>query len=212
MNTQANNLLSQIASLQKDPAIIAGFSALVKTSETMSGQMDTQAKLMAAQVAPYGMKKTTAIGALESVYTAEFKALSANRNTVAQLRACLWMQIAGDLLVEVTPPSKDGKTAAVFKPAKDLTPKQAKVHLAVVKNDIAEQEATPEEKARKEAEAAKVKADAQAKANAMATAAAKLKADEAWAYCLADANRATLVTKLADIGYKLAKLTTAPKG
>lgn len=209
MNTQAK----PVVSIARDSAIIGEFATVTNTATTLSAKMLELAKHLAAQVSHLeSLPVSSRVGLIEATYAPEFKTLAADRNAVAQLRACVWAQIANDLLVEVTPPSKDGKTAAVFKPAKDLTPKQAKVHLAVVKNDIAEQEATPEEKARKEAEANKAKAAAQEQANAMATSAAKLKADEAWAYCLADANRATLVTKLADIGYKLAKLPGAPKG
>ena len=202
--------MSTIPSVTRNELIANLFVAATNLDASLNAKLGELANILATEVAGFDLPLASKLALLESAYKDDFKALSANRNTVASLRAALTCKVAGGMLVEVKAPSKDGKVGAVLKPADKLSVGEAKKFAAVVKADAAEAERSPEEAQRAEQLEKSMKAAAQEVSNKLATAVAQAKAEEAFAYVLHDARRATLAAKLAAIGYKLAKLTTAP--
>ena len=201
----------QVISIPRCDAVVALFAATNDLRVSLSTKMENLAIALAEQVEAIDLPVSSKVALAEATYSNEFKKLAEDKNVVAQLRACLWAKVSVDTMVEVSPPSKDGKVDAVFKRAEDLSPKQAKVTLAQLKGIIAEHEETDEEFAAREAREAKAKHDAQVAANKAATEAAAAKSEEAFAYVLQESQRPHLVSELAKIGYALVKVKTAPK-
>ena len=202
--------MSTIPSVTRNELIANLFVAATNLDASLNAKLGELANILATEVAGFDLPLASKLALLESAYKDDFKLLAVNRNTVASLRAALTCKVAGGMLVEVKAPSKDGKVGAVLKPADKLSVGEAKKFAAVVKADAAEAERSPEEAQRAEQLEKSMKAAAQEVSNKLATAVAQAKAEEAFAYVLHDARRATLTAKLAAIGYKLAKLTTAP--
>jgi len=201
----------QVISIPRSEAVVALFADANTLRVSLSTKMETLAVALAEQVASINLPVSSKVALAEATYAAEFKKLAEDKNTVAQLRACLWAKVAEDTMVEIAPPSKDGKTEAVFKRAEDLSPKQAKVTLAQLKAIVAENEESPEEATAREAKEEKAKHDAQVAANKAATEAAAQRSEEAFAYVLSESQRPHLLSELAKIGYALVKVKTAPK-
>lgn len=206
MNTVTKPIVS-IARVASTLALFGEATALVKSQ---AAKLETLAIDLAKQVESIALPISSKVMLLEATYSAEYTTLAADRNAVAQLRALVWTKVAGNTVVEVSPPSKDGKTAAVFSPADKLSPKAAKVHLAQLKQVVREAEETPEQKAERDKTAAKIKLEAQVKANAASTEAARVKSIEAFAYVLSDSQRPHLIAELRKIGLALSKCKAAP--
>lgn len=203
--------IKQVVAIPRSDAVVALFATVNDVRVSLSTKMETLAVALAEQVEDIDLPVSSKVALAEATYAAEFKKLAEDKNVVAQLRACLWAKVSADTMVEVSPPSKDGKVDAVFKRAEDLSPKQAKVTLAQLKTIVAEAEESPEEAARREAAEEKAKHAAQQAANKTATEEAAKRSEEAFAYCLSESQRPHLIAELAKQGYALIKIKTAPK-
>jgi len=203
-------VLKPVVAITRDATAVALFGEVTQINKSQTAKLTDLAIALAAQVTTLDLPVSSKVALIEATYAGEMTILAADRNVVAQLRALLWAKIAKDTIVEVSPPSKDGKQSAVFKPAGELSPKQAKVHLAEVKRIVRETEETPEAKKEREAKEAKAKMDAQVTANAQATTIAAAKSVEAFAYVLSESQRPHLIQELAKQGLCLAKIKTAP--
>lgn len=199
-----------IISIERDTSIVALFGDVVTIDKSLGLKLAMIAEQLASQVATLTLPHASKCALIEATYTSEFKAIAENRNTAATLRALIVCKVAGDLKVETKAPSADGKQSAVFQPASKLSASAAKTHAAEIKAMAVEAEETPSQKLAREQASAKIARAEQEKRNAEAAAEAKVFADKAFAFCLADGARDRLNAELAKIGYKLAKI--APKG
>jgi hypothetical protein len=199
-----------ILSIARDAEIITLFTDSAAADKSLNEKLAELATKLAKQVETLEQPFATRVALIEATYAAEFKTLSANRNTVATLRALIVAKVSADTKIEIKPPSKDGKTAAVFKTAADLTAGEAKKFAAEIKAAEAEAELTPEQVKEKEAAAAAAKKAEQEKYNAIATAAAKMKQEESFAFVLSKAARPELIKRLAAEGIRLVKNGRAP--
>lgn len=185
--------------------------ALVDSGKKLNTQLVMVASTMAAEVASIdGLTVGAKVALLQQVYAAALQHLKPQKDVMARLNSLLLCRVAGDMPVEVAPPSKDGKQGATFKAADQLTATEAKKFASEVRQLVKEAEETPEEKAKR------IKAEEVAKtamkviADKLAREEAVKKADMAFAFVLGEAQREELTERLEKIGLKLVKIPTAP--
>lgn len=201
----------EVVSIARDKHAVVLFTGVISAEKSLSSKLVELAECVSAQVANLALPQSSKCALIEATYAAEFKNLSANRNTVATLRALIVTRTAGEVEVEVKEPSKDGKVAAVFKPAHLLSASEAKKFAAEIKAEVKADELSPEEKAKAKAVAEAAAKAAQVIANASATKTLLEQGEKAFAFCLSKAQRPALVTRLAAEGLELVKIKSAPK-
>ncbi|NBR09719.1 MAG: hypothetical protein EBT98_08765 [Opitutaceae bacterium] len=203
-------MTATIPTLLRDNGIGDLFASVVKVDASLNSKLGELAESLAAQVESFDLPHASKISLIESAYSADFKLLSANRNTVASLRALLVAKVAGNELVEVSAPSQDGKKAGISKPANILSAGEAKKLSAQIKQQMIEAERSPEEEARAEALAKSLKQAAQKVANDAATKAVAEFQEKALAFAVSEPARAKLAEALAAQGWKIIKDAKAP--
>ena len=203
-------MTTNIPTVNRDPAIGELFASVVKVDASLNFKLGELAESLAAQVASFDLPHASKLSLIEAAYSADFKLLAVNRNTVATLRALMVAKVAGSELVEVSAPSQDGKKAGISKPAAQLSAGEAKKLSAQIKTQMIESERSPEEEARAEALAKSMKAAAQKVANDAATKAVAEFQEKALAFAISEPARAKLTEALAAQGWKLVKDQKAP--
>jgi hypothetical protein len=203
-------MTATIPTVNRDPAIGDLFASVVKVDASLNSKLGELAQSLADQVSGFDLPHASKLSLLESAYSADFKLLAVNRNTVASLRALLVAKVAGNELVEVSAPSTDGKKAGISKPANILSAGEAKKLSAQIKQQMVEAERSPEEEARAEALAKSMKAAAQKVANDAATKAVAEFQEKAMAFAVSEPARVKLVEALAAQGFKIMKDSKAP--
>ena len=202
--------MSHIPTVNRDPQIGELFASVVKVDASLNSKLGELAESLAAQVSGFDLPHASKLSLLESAYSADFKLLAVNRNTVATLRALMVAKVAGSELVEVSPPSADGKKAGISKPAAQLSAGEAKKLSAQIKTQMVESERSPEEEARAEALAKSMKAAAQKVANERATIAVAEFQEKALAFAVSEPARVRLSEMLAMHGLRIVKDPKAP--
>lgn len=203
-------MTATIPTVNRDPAIGDLFASVVKVDASLNSKLGELAQSLADQVSGFDLPHASKLSLLESAYSADFKLLAVNRNTVASLRALLVAKVAGNELVEVSAPSTDGKKAGISKPANILSAGEAKKLSAQIKQQMVEAERSPEEEARAEALAKSMKAAAQKVANDAATKAVAEFQEKAMAFAVSEPARVKLTEALAAQGFKIMKDSKAP--
>lgn len=201
----------KVVAFQATTATSNAILTLATSGKAFNAQLESTAETMAREVEGIeGLDVHQKVALLNETYAAALAILKPQKDTMAKFNALLFCKVAGEVQVEIAPPSKDGKIAAVFKPADKLTATEAKRAVSEVRQTVRELEESPTEKAAREKKEDIARMAKQVIANKMAQEAAQLKAREAFAYVLHERQRDELVTALGAIGLKLVKIPTAP--
>lgn len=186
--------------------------ALVKSGKAFNAELEALAGTMAAEVSGIaGITTAQKVALLNEVYSAPLAQVKSQKDVMARLNGLILAKVAGPgVSVEIAPPSKDGKIAAVFKTADKLTATEAKKFAAEVRQTVAEAEETPEQTAARVKKEELARMATQVVANKLAAEEACAKRETAFAFVMSEPCRPELEERLAAQGWKLIKITTAP--
>ena len=186
-----------VATIVASPATTDAIMALVERGTSLNLQLAAVTASMANEVLPLGISASASFNLLTDVYGESLKHLKPLKDVMARFNALLHCKLAGQMPVEIAPPSKDGKISAVFKAADTLTATEAKRLVSDVRASVREAEETPDERQVRVKKEAAAKAVAQAIANKLAAEESAKKREVAFAFVLAQVNRAELLERLA---------------